>query len=627
MLGSRLLWSRLALAVVAPLATLGLLEAGLRLMDAGYPTSFLVQRPDGARHAWVSNPFYGYRFFDPRIARNPAPLHLAAPKRPGVTRLAVLGESAAMGDPAIEFSLARGLEKMLNRGQPDRPYEVVNAAMTAINSPVIVDLASELAHREVDGFIIYMGNNEVVGPFGPGTVLTSSRWGNRLNPWRVQLSRLRLAGFLRILADHAGRRQPKDRPANWAGMEMFGEQALPADNPRLSAMYARFEANLGRLLDLADRHDIRVVVCTVAVNVTDCAPFASTNRPGLSGGEREAWQQTFQAGRKAYQTGALEEARTFYEKATALDDSHAELNFRLARILDQQGQTGAARRRYERARDLDLQRFRADSEINRIIRRVAQAHPGVVLADAEQAFAALPDQDTFVDHVHFSLAGLHALCRTVQGALSAWYPVPPALEATEFRDQLFVSPWSERKQASLMLARRQRPPFLLQWQNQDHLVRLQQQLTQAQQAIATQDLDHVEATVRNLRAAAPDDAYYAQQWGYVLCVEKQWARAADALDQALADRTGYSDGHNLAALARAMSGQPEVAAQRLLETGPPYGYYLADAALMVMDTLYLEQRPAEARAFAETLLRGASAFPGRDRIHPTTQPNRHDDPS
>ena len=76
----------------------------------------------------------------------------------------------SMGEPMEEFGLARQLACLLSTRHPGQRFEVVNAAMTAINSHVIADIAREASRLQPDVFVLYIGNNEVVGPFGPGTV-------------------------------------------------------------------------------------------------------------------------------------------------------------------------------------------------------------------------------------------------------------------------------------------------------------------------------------------------------------------------------------------------------------------------------------------------------------------------
>ena len=62
------------------------------------------------------------------------------------------------------------LESLLSLRHPGTRFEVVNAAMTAINSHVILPIARDCARADGDIWVLYMGNNEVVGPFGAGTV-------------------------------------------------------------------------------------------------------------------------------------------------------------------------------------------------------------------------------------------------------------------------------------------------------------------------------------------------------------------------------------------------------------------------------------------------------------------------
>ena len=66
---------------------------------------------------------------------------------------------------------------MLSTRHPAKKFEVVNAAMTGINSHVILPLVRSCEEAHGDVWVIYMGNNEVVGPFGAGTV-----FGNQATP-------------------------------------------------------------------------------------------------------------------------------------------------------------------------------------------------------------------------------------------------------------------------------------------------------------------------------------------------------------------------------------------------------------------------------------------------------------
>ena len=83
-----------------------------------------------------------------------------------------------MGDPDFAYGFSRYLQVMLRQRFPSMKFEIVNAGMVAINSHVILEMARQFADYKPDLFLVYAGSNEVVGPYGPGTVLT----GSSMNP-------------------------------------------------------------------------------------------------------------------------------------------------------------------------------------------------------------------------------------------------------------------------------------------------------------------------------------------------------------------------------------------------------------------------------------------------------------
>ena len=106
------------------------------------------------------------------------PILMDADKPPDTCRIFILGESAAQGDPEPAYGAGRYLEVLLRERFPGQRFEVVNVAVTAINSHVIVPIARECAQHQGDLWIVYMGNNEMVGPFGAATV-----FGAQAPPW------------------------------------------------------------------------------------------------------------------------------------------------------------------------------------------------------------------------------------------------------------------------------------------------------------------------------------------------------------------------------------------------------------------------------------------------------------
>jgi hypothetical protein len=166
----RLWLKRLILGVVSPFLFLLFLELVLRLCGFGNSHTFFLPWQINSREMLVQNDRFTWRFLGSDMARQPFPLAIPQKKPPGTIRIFVMGESAAFGDPQPDFGLPRMLEALLSQRFPSGRFEIVNAAMTAINSHAVLPIARECARQNGDIWVIYMGNNEVVGPFGAGTV-------------------------------------------------------------------------------------------------------------------------------------------------------------------------------------------------------------------------------------------------------------------------------------------------------------------------------------------------------------------------------------------------------------------------------------------------------------------------
>ena len=145
----------------------------MRIAGYGYPSGFFRSIRQGGKEFLIHNEKFSLRFFPPELARWPSSFKFAADKPADTCRIFVFGESAAMGDPQPAFSASRYLEVLLRRRFPGQKFEIVNLGITAINSHVILPMAQDCARQHADIWIIYMGNNEMVGPFGAATVFGS----------------------------------------------------------------------------------------------------------------------------------------------------------------------------------------------------------------------------------------------------------------------------------------------------------------------------------------------------------------------------------------------------------------------------------------------------------------------
>jgi tetratricopeptide (TPR) repeat protein len=404
---------------VPALLLLGL-EGGLRLAGFGQSVHFLI--PDEKPGYFRTNPDFVGSFMPSSFDLRPLNFRIAARKPPNTVRIVVLGESAAQGIPVPSFGFAAQLRAQLRARYPDRDIEVLNTGIVAINSHVVYQIAREMAGFSPDLFVVYMGNNEVVGPYGPGCAYLSQMpplWVIRLSVFArsTRIGQLMLAAVGRL----AGGGRP---PAEWGGMAMFVNSAVAGDDPRLGAVYRNFEANLRDIVGVAARSGARTVLCTVASNLKDCAPLLSLHRAGLSEPELSAWSRAFNRGRIEWLLGKDEPARADLAEALRIDPQYADTAFMLGSIELSSGDVAGARRHLVDAAHWDALRFRPDPRINEIIREVATGGGGSVrLLDAalqmgsDPASGARPaGRELFFEHVHFDWDGNFELARSMAEA-------------------------------------------------------------------------------------------------------------------------------------------------------------------------------------------------------------------
>ena len=420
------------MAVLLIPLTLALVELALRLAGFGYATAYFVHHPAAAPGLLVENQRFPWRFFPPTLARHPDPAMLAPQKPPGAYRIFVFGESAAEGDPAPPFGFARVLEVLLRARYPGPRFEVVNTAFTAISSHVILPIARQCADFHGDLWLIYMGNNEVIGPYGIATVFGQQSLPLGAIRANLAFKSTRLGQWFDWVAAQLHR--SGEAAQGWGGMSMFVNNQVREDDPRLAGVYDNFQRNLADMVQLGLGSGAQVILSTVACNLRDSAPFGSLHRPDLTPAQLAAWDQLYQAGVTAETGGDCAAALRAYEQAAGIDDRFADLQFRWGRCCLALGQASEARKHFERARDLDTLRFRADTRINGIIRDAAEAGAakGVHLLDAEKIFAeatkdGVPGDEWFYEHVHFKLGGNYRLARAFAEEVAKL--LPPAIAA------------------------------------------------------------------------------------------------------------------------------------------------------------------------------------------------------
>jgi tetratricopeptide (TPR) repeat protein len=536
--------------LILPLVTFAVLEGALRLAGYGYPTGFFRRIRMGDLDFLVNNEEYGLRFFPPELARFSGPIRMAANKPAGTYRIFILGESAAMGDPEPSYGASRYLEVLLRERFPDQKFEIVNVAITAINSHVILPIARDCARQHGDLWIIYMGNNEMVGPFGAATVFGAQAPPLALVRLSVAIQRTRVGQLLTALARQV--RGKAATPASWGGMEMFLGNRLRPDEPRKQTVYRNFQCNLHDIVQAGLDSGAKIMLNTVAVNLKDCPPFASLSNSNLPAADRALFEQLYAEGVAASaQSNAVLAAQRF-EQAAKLAPQYGELQYRWGASLLEAANWVAAHEHLQMACDADALPFRADSRINGLIREegVSRAKENLVLLDAATRLgtnqvAGVCGQETFYEHVHFNFAGNYRLglvwAEQVEQSLPA---AVKAREAGAWASQetceslLGLTDWNRSLVIQSLVQRFYQPPLSGQFNNLQRREALENRMKDLRQRMNPATAEQAREQFHDALKHAPDDHYlhetfaaFLQSIGDLRAATSEWRRVHELLPQ------------------------------------------------------------------------------------------------
>ncbi len=519
-----------------PLLALAVLEAALRLACYGYPTGLFEKARLQGRDYLLNNEKFSLRFFPPELSRSPNPLMIELVKPAGTCRIFIFGESAAQGDPKRSFGAGRYLEVLLRERYPGVNFEVVNVAITAISSHVIVPIARECVRCQGDLWIIYMGNNEMIGPFGAATV-----FGAKAPPWPVvrlglALQTTRVGQLLMNLGRKLKGNAPG--PRVWSGLEMFLGNQLAPDDPRKEVVYKNFQRNLQDILQAGRNTGAAIILSTVAVNLKDCPPFASLHSSRLAPPDLEKFNRWCAEGRGAEMSGDWKLAAADFGEAVALDPQMADAQFREGECLLQLNDAADATGHFQKACDCDALVFRADSRINGIIRETGRqlGGPDLALCDAAASLpepGSIPGQETFYEHVHFNFDGNYRLAKLWAARAERLLPENVKTKAQGgwasqeiCEARLGLTDWSRADVLNEVRRHMEGPPLNSQFNNERRVSELTARLDSIIRHRDATAVTNTRARYTDAIARAPRDYMLHQNFGEFLALTGNLKQAA-----------------------------------------------------------------------------------------------------
>ena len=425
--------------VVVPLLFFVLLEFGLAAFGIGTSFDYFYEIDINGQPHYQENPDFADQFYPPSLNIGPRENTFTEQRSPELIRVYVLGGSAAQGFPHKNHGIDRLLEAQLRAALPSREIEVINTAMTSVNSHVVYEVARSIPDNSADFAVILMGNNEVVGPYGPGTFNQTFLSNITLIRGIQALKRTRIWQALDSLVQKV---KPTDakQDLEWEGMQMFTSHGVPHDDPRMASVYSHYENNLRSIIKTLRNKGMHVVLSSVPVNLRHTAPFLSVHSPDLSKEQLDQWHELISSGSQSADQESWVDAITRFQAALDIDPDYADTHFRLATAFENTGKFEEAKTHYQRALDLDALRFRADSKINQIIQKVADSvgNDAFNFVDSAAAFeqASQPFQpgwNLLLEHVHYDFFGNYVLATEVsrsimnsQASSDDYEPLPSA---------------------------------------------------------------------------------------------------------------------------------------------------------------------------------------------------------
>ncbi len=324
------------ITIFIPIFILVAFEGILRLISYGDNLNLFVQNPvKGYENYMIVNPVIGKKYFQKFEYTAPANDIFLKDKPENTFRIFVMGSSTVFGFPyERNLMFSRIMHKRLEDAYPDRKIEVVNTAITAINSFTLLDFTDQILEYKPDAILIYAGHNEFYGAFGIGSNETMSR--NRgLTRLHIALMDLKIYQMIRNIISGVSQKigsSKKDEVHGTLMKRMVADKDILLNSDEYNIAMERYKQNMSDILKMAAKKNVPVFLSELVCNINGMQPFNSIPADNLEG------------------------AADVYKKA---------------QLAEQNGDFDTALELYYKAKDLDCIRFRASEDVNLIVNELA----------------------------------------------------------------------------------------------------------------------------------------------------------------------------------------------------------------------------------------------------------------
>lgn len=324
-------------------------------------------------------------------------------KSPDTYRIFCLGASAMAGwpHPASE-RFSTYLDTCLKLIYPDKRIEIINCGAHGFASYRVREVFHQLVPFEPDAVIVWSGNND----FLEDQRFKITKIQSAINAMAKHIKTIQ---FVKNILPQPVLDGNEIDVANsfWKKAQ---QQSLELCSDPVLALKVRqvYEQSIREITTEAAQNNIKALLLTVPVNLRDWQPNVS--HCSLKKQDSIDWAESYNLGRNALNNRDFKAANSYLKEAVSKEPLHAMSYFLLARTFEMLNDTATALQNYILAKDLDYNPFRAVTDFNESVRKIAANDQNVTLFDAEKLFQnygrhGIPGFDFFLDYVHPTRSG------------------------------------------------------------------------------------------------------------------------------------------------------------------------------------------------------------------------------
>lgn len=374
--------------IITPLIIIVLFELLLRVVGYGDNFSLFVKHPDKEYSKYmVVNPHVGKKYFHQFEYTHPPKDIFLKNKPDSVFRIFVMGSSTVVGFPyENNLMFSRILHDRLEQAYPNKKIEVVNTAITAINSFTLRDYMPQVLKQKPDAILFYAGHNEFYGAFGAGSNEAMSNNRILIN-MHIEMMDLRVYQLIRNIMAKVAQTVNNDNTKVKRRGTLMARIVKDAEILYGSETYKRgienYNSNMRSIAKMVKKANIPFFYSNLVSNVKDMHPF------------------------KSIESDQMESAGYYYNKALTLFNN---------------AQYDEAYSNFMLARDYDGIRFRASSDINNLIRKICDEYDFNFVNTLAYFESNSPNNligyNLLTEHVHPNIQGQFLMAESFFNALS-----------------------------------------------------------------------------------------------------------------------------------------------------------------------------------------------------------------